>query len=66
MSGVKIGGSGIGSPDEINEMLQLAVDKKVTPWVENRPMKDANQTVLDMAAGNARYRYVLVNEKHLS
>lgn len=29
-------------------------------------MKEANQAVVDMDAGKARYRYVLVNEKHAS
>ncbi len=59
--GVKIGGSIIGSPDEIREMLQLAADKQVKPWIQERPMKEANQAVKDMEANKARYRYVLVN-----
>lgn len=42
-------------------MLKLAVDKKVKPWVEQRPMKEANQAIVDMKDGKARYRYVLVN-----
>lgn len=66
MTGIKVGGSGIGSPAEIEEMLQLAADKKIKAWVEKRPMKEANQTVVDMADGKARYRYVLVNEKHVA
>lgn len=33
--------------------------------VEQRPMRDANQVVVDMDKGLARYRYVLVNEKHI-
>lgn len=45
-------------------MLQLAVDKQVKPWVEKRPLQDANQAIVDLAAGKPRYRYVLVNEKH--
>lgn len=45
-------------------MLDLAVEKKVKPWVQKRPLKDANQAIVDMEAGHARYRYVLVNEKH--
>ncbi|KAK6087183.1 NADP-dependent alcohol dehydrogenase (zinc-binding dehydrogenase) [Seiridium cupressi] len=61
MSGVHIGGSVIGSPTEIREMLQLAVDKNINPWVQSRPMADANNAVKDMAAGKARYRYVLEN-----
>ena len=60
----KVGGSLIGSPGEIREMLDLAVEKGVKPWVQTRPMSDANQAVQDMIAGKARYRYVLVNEKH--
>lgn len=59
--GIKIGGSAIGSPGEI-EMLQFAVDKKIKPWIEKRPMKEANQAILDLQAGKARYRYVLVND----
>lgn len=60
---VKIGGSLIGGPAEIREMLELAAEKKVHTWVQERPMKDANQAILEMDAGEARYRYVLVNEQ---
>ncbi|KAJ5533712.1 NADP-dependent alcohol dehydrogenase 7 [Penicillium frequentans] len=63
MKGMKLGGSMIGSPDEIREMLELAAAKNIKPWVEERPMKDANKAIQDMDAGNARYRYVLVNEQ---
>ncbi|KAF1351375.1 putative NADP-dependent alcohol dehydrogenase C 2 [Delphinella strobiligena] len=62
MGGIKIGGSLIGTPAEIEEMLQLAADKKIKPVIQKRPMKDANQAIKDMDAGKARYRYVLVNE----
>ncbi|KAJ5289308.1 uncharacterized protein N7443_009561 [Penicillium atrosanguineum] len=62
VKGIKLGGSLIGSPDEIREMLQLAADKKVHPWIEVRPMKEANKAIQDMDAGFARFRYVLVNE----
>ncbi|ERS98112.1 zinc-binding protein alcohol dehydrogenase [Sporothrix schenckii 1099-18] len=58
-SGIQVGGSLIGAPDEIREMLQLAADKKIKPWVQLRPMKDANAAVVDLANGDARYRYVL-------
>lgn len=64
-AGIKFGGSGIGSPADIAEMLQLAADNKIRAWVEKRPMKEANQTIVDMAEGKARYRYVLVNEGQL-
>lgn len=60
----KITGSLIGSREEINEMLQLAADKGIKPWVEQRPMEDANAALEDMEHGLARYRYCLVNERY--
>jgi D-arabinose 1-dehydrogenase-like Zn-dependent alcohol dehydrogenase len=60
--GVKIGGSCIGSPKEISEMLQFAADHHIHPSIEEKEMKDANQVIQDMNAGKARYRYVLCNE----
>lgn len=65
MSGLKFAGSGIGSPTEIREMLKLAAEKNIHPWIETRPMEEANQAVIDLAAGKPRFRYVLVNGKHL-
>lgn len=62
-NGIKLGGSAIGSPHEITDMLQLAADKKIHPWIEKRSMEEANKTVVDMDAGKARYRYVLCNEE---
>ncbi|KAH8909664.1 putative zinc-binding alcohol dehydrogenase [Coniochaeta sp. PMI_546] len=59
--GVRLEGSLIGSPGEIKEMLELAAEKGVKPWVTTRPMKDANQAIVDMHEGKARYRYVLAN-----
>lgn len=63
--GIKLGGSAIGSPGDIKEMLQLAVEKQIKPWVETRPLAEANKAIVDMEQGKARYRYVLVNEKHI-
>ena len=60
--GSKIGGSAIGAPHEIEEMLELTARKGVKPWVVERPLREANQAVRDMDAGEARYRFVLVNE----
>jgi D-arabinose 1-dehydrogenase-like Zn-dependent alcohol dehydrogenase len=42
----------------------FAAKHRVHPLIQERPLKDANQVVIDMEKGNARYRYVLVNEKH--
>ena len=60
----KIGGSQIGSPKDIQEMLEFAAEKQIKPWVETRSMRDANQSVVDMEDGKARYRYVLVNPEN--
>lgn len=61
--GCKIGGSQIGSPKEIENMLQFAAEKGVKPWVQRRRMTEANRSVVEMEEGKARYRYVLVNEE---
>ncbi|KAF1911526.1 chaperonin 10-like protein [Ampelomyces quisqualis] len=62
--GCKIGGSQIGSPKEIEDMLKFAAEKGLKPWVQTRGMKEANKSVVEMEEGKARYRYVLVNEEH--
>lgn len=59
---LKLTGSLIGSPQDIMEMFKLAVEKRVKPWIQEVPMKDANKAIVDMDAGKARYRYTLVNE----
>ena len=46
-------------------MLDFTAKKGVKPWIQKRPMKEANRAVVDMVDGKARYRYVLVNEAHL-
>jgi D-arabinose 1-dehydrogenase-like Zn-dependent alcohol dehydrogenase len=46
---------------EIQEMLNLAAEKMIHPWVQVIPMKDANQALLDTIAGKARFRFVLEN-----
>ncbi|KAH8808083.1 chaperonin 10-like protein [Xylogone sp. PMI_703] len=63
--GVKIGGSHIGSPAEISEMLEFAAKNGVHPQIEERPMKEANQAIVDMDQRKARYRYVLVHEDNI-
>jgi D-arabinose 1-dehydrogenase-like Zn-dependent alcohol dehydrogenase len=62
--GAKLGGSSTGSPKDIANMLDFAAKNKVHTWVNERPLKDANQAIIDMENNKARYRYVLVNEKH--
>ncbi|KAF6792644.1 nadp-dependent alcohol dehydrogenase [Colletotrichum sojae] len=64
MNNIKVGGSNIGSVNQMKEMLEFAEAKNIKPWTQTRPMSDANQAIVDMEEGKARYRYVLVNEKH--
>ncbi|KAH6693485.1 zinc-binding dehydrogenase [Plectosphaerella plurivora] len=59
---INVTGSGIGSPSEIRQMMDLAVKMNVMPWVSCCPMKEANQVLVDFEEGKAKYRYVLVNE----
>ena len=58
---VKIGGSLIGSPKEIRDMLALASKQNVKPWIQERSMKEANKVLEDFNSGLPRYRYVLCN-----
>ncbi|KAK0642967.1 alcohol dehydrogenase-like protein [Cercophora newfieldiana] len=62
MKRLKITGSMIGSPGDIREMLQLAVEKGVRPWVEVVPMREANRGIVEMERGVPRYRFALANE----
>jgi D-arabinose 1-dehydrogenase-like Zn-dependent alcohol dehydrogenase len=61
MKKVSIKGSLIGSPAEIREMLELAAERGVKPWIQKRKMEEANQVLTDFEEGLPRYRYVLEN-----
>lgn len=50
----------IGSPAEIQEMFEVAVQHGVKPWVTTYPMDKAGEAVTAMHEGKARYRFVLV------
>lgn len=63
--GMSLKGSMIGSPGEIEEMLQLVAEKGLKPWINTYPMSEANRAVVDFEAGKPRYRITLVNEKFL-
>lgn len=62
LNGVNLGGSAIGSPAEIKEMLQLAQKTNTKTWLKKWPMEKVNDALNDMDAGNARYRHVLENK----
>lgn len=58
-NGCYIGGSGVGSKKECMEMLHLAAEKGVKPWIEEMPMKDAKKALEGVGNNAVRYRYVL-------
>ncbi|RPA97509.1 GroES-like protein [Choiromyces venosus 120613-1] len=62
---VKITGSFIGSPREIEEMLELAARKGVRSWVNPWPLEKVNDALQAFERGEPRYRIVLVNEKYV-
>lgn len=64
LNNVHIGGSAIASPAEIAEMLELAKSKNIQGWIKKFDMNDVNKAVPSMHAGEARYRYVLVNKEN--
>ncbi|KAH9477374.1 NADP-dependent alcohol dehydrogenase 6 [Psilocybe cubensis] len=57
--GVLLGGSKIGSRKEIVEMLKLASEKNVRPWIQVLPMKDAGKAVKALNENKVKYREVL-------
>lgn len=60
-----IQGSQTGSRQDIIDMLDLFAKTGVHTWNQNRPMKDANQAVVDLDNGKARYRYVLCHDDNI-
>ncbi|EIW62534.1 GroES-like protein [Trametes versicolor FP-101664 SS1] len=61
-SGALLGGSHIGSKKECIEMLQLAAEKGVKPWIEELPMKEVGKALRSLGDNKVRYRYVLTQD----
>lgn len=59
--GVSFGGSLIGPPAMIKEMLDVAVKHNVRSWTSSHSMDQVAQKVKDMHEGQARYRFVMTN-----
>lgn len=60
-SGVALGSSHIGCRTEALEMLKIAADQKVKPWINVIPMKDAAKAIKAIEDGSVRYRTILVS-----
>ena len=54
-----IGGSPVGSPDLVRQMLDFCVRHQIYPDVEEFPMTEVNAALDHLEAGKARYRIVL-------
>lgn len=65
-NGCLMGSSHIGSKKEALQMLALAAEKNIQPWVEVLPMKDCSKAVKRVEDNDIRYRFVLEQdiEKH--
>ncbi|KAF9821676.1 hypothetical protein IEO21_00522 [Rhodonia placenta] len=61
-NGAFIGGSHIGSKTECLEMLELAAEKGVKPWIQEVPMSQAKVAIEAVKSGKVRYRYVLTQD----
>lgn len=61
-NGCFVGGSAIGCKKECMQMLKLAADKGIKPWIEELPMKDAKKALERMGNNDVRYRYVLTQD----
>jgi uncharacterized zinc-type alcohol dehydrogenase-like protein len=62
VSGMRtIGGSPIGSPFRLREMLDVAARHGVKATTERFPMEKANEAIDKVRKGKVRYRAVLAN-----
>lgn len=61
-NGAYIGGSHVGSKEECLEMLRIAAEKGVKPWIEELPMKDVAKALKGVGDNAVRYRYVLTQD----
>ncbi|RXK42588.1 alcohol dehydrogenase (NADP+) [Tremella mesenterica] len=61
-NGVAVASSHLGNKGEAIQMLKLAAEKGVKPWVELMPMKDAAKAMIAIEKGTVRYRTVLLQD----
>ncbi|KAK9466145.1 chaperonin 10-like protein [Lipomyces arxii] len=61
VSNAHLTGTGIGSRQDMRDMIKLVSELQIKSWIVPRPMSDVNQVLVDMENGKARYRYVLCN-----
>jgi len=59
---VRLTSSHLGNNAELRQMLQLAADKDVKPWVNVMPMKEAAKAIKAVEDNSVRYRSVLTQD----
>lgn len=59
-NGAAIASSHLGNRGEVLQMLQLAAEKDIKPWVTVMQMKDAAKAIKAVEENSVRYRSVLV------
>jgi D-arabinose 1-dehydrogenase-like Zn-dependent alcohol dehydrogenase len=59
-----VSGSNIASPAVIKELLELAADKKIEPWIQKWKWEDMNEAIVNTEQGKAKFRNVLVLEQN--
>lgn len=62
MKNISVGGSAIGTPDEIEYMLNFAAEHQVKPWVETVDISEENlgKTWQRTEDGDVRFRFTMV------
>ncbi|KAH9948147.1 GroES-like protein [Amylocystis lapponica] len=61
-NGCAISGSHIGSKEDCMDMLKIAAEKGVKPWIQQVPMSQYKTALEAVEAGTVRYRYVLTQD----
>lgn len=57
--------SHLGNNAELNQMLKLAAEKNIKPWINVLPMKDAAKAIKAVEDNSVRYRSVLIQVGHV-
>jgi len=60
-NGTSITGTIIGSPSDLEAMLEFAVKHDVKPWVQVCPMSEVNEALTKVRDNDVKFRYVLEN-----
>lgn len=63
MNNINVSGSAIGSPKDIEYMLELAAEHNIKPWVEEITISETNVTEAwtRLEKGDVKFRFVLTD-----